>query len=239
MTSRVFNRVSRVAIAPMLVASLFLTSCVSTAIDPANMSPAEIALRQQQTEDIRIVQGVATGAIVGAAGGALLAAVTGGDSRAVTRGAIIGGMVGGVAGGVDANNVNRGARSQSSQQAQYRATIESANKAIAFYRRSNSTASSLVSSENSRVSRLNADFQAGRIDRASYRRQLANAGGNVAILDSRIGRAERDISALRSSGAPASSQIAALQAEKRRLQNQRDALKKAYSRVPDEINLAV
>lgn len=232
---------TRTATAIVVIGSMFLTSCVSTAVDPANMTSSEIALRQRQTEDIRIAQGVVTGAAVGAAGGALIAALAGGDGRAIARGAIAGGLVGGVVGGVDANNVNQATRVESGQQDRYRQVIANADRAIAHYRRTNATAASLVSSENTRVARLNAEFRSGKIDKAGYRRKMANAKSNVAILDSQISRADRDISDLRSEGrsGPTAGKIAELQAEKSRLQHQRDALKVAYSRVTDEIDLNV
>lgn len=233
----------KAALVSVLGTSLLLTSCVSTPIDPSTMTPAEITLRQQQNEDLRIVQGVATGAALGAATGALFAALSSrGDSRAIARGAIVGGLVGGVAGGVDANNVNQGARAQASQQAQYREVIASANKVIASYRKSNAAVAQLIASENSRISRLNGELHSGRIDAAGYRRQLGDAKGRVELVDQRISRTERDLDALRSArsdGAPVSAQITALQVEKTRLQQQRNALRSAYSRVPAAVGLGV
>lgn len=233
---------TRIFIAPVLVGTLLLTSCTTVSGDPSTMSPAEIALRQRQNEDIRIAQGVATGAVIGAAGGALIAALTGGDGRSIARGAIAGGVVGGVAGGVDAHNVNQGARAQAGQQDRYRAIIANADHNIAHYRRMNSVTSQLIAEENGRIGRLNGEYRAGRVDKAEYRRRMSGARGNLSIIDGQIGKVERDINDLRSegqNGAPVSSKVAQLQGEKNRLQAQRNALVAAYSRVPDDINLGV
>jgi uncharacterized protein YcfJ len=234
--------VTRKLIAPALVGVLMLTSCTTVSGDPSTMSSAEIALRQRQNEDVRIAQGVATGAVIGAAGGALIAALAGGDGRSIAQGAIAGGVVGGVAGGIDANNVNKGARAEAGQQDRYRAVIANADHNIAHYRRMNSVTSQLIAEENGRIGRLNGEYRAGKVDKAEYRRKLSGARGNLSIIDGQISKVERDIKDLRSegqNGAPVSSRVAELQGEKNRLQVQRNALVTAYSRVPDDINLGV
>lgn len=237
--SHFFNRK---LVAPILICALLATSCATTSGDPSTMTSAEIALRQKQNEDIRIAQGVATGAALGAAGGALIAALAGGDGRSIARGAIAGGVIGGVAGGIDANNVNQNARAEAGQQDRYRSIIANADHNIAHYRRMNGVTSQLISEENSRIARLNGDYRSGKVDKAEYRRKLSGASGNLSIIDGQISKVDRDITDLRSegrNGAPVSSKVAALQAEKSRLQSQRSALKTAYSRVPDDINLGV
>lgn len=233
---------NRKLVAPILICAFLATSCATTSGDPATMTSAEIALRQRQNEDVRIAQGVATGAIIGAAGGALLAALAGGDSNSIARGAIAGGVIGGVAGGVDANNVNRNARAEAGQQDRYRTIIANADHNIAHYRRMNGLTSQLISEENARIARLNGEYRAGRVDKAKYRSQLSNARSNLSLVDGQISKVDRNISDLRNegkNGAPVSSKVATLQAEKSRLQAQRKALATAYSRVPDDINLGV
>lgn len=219
-------------------ASIVLSACTTTAIDPSTMSKTEIAMRQQQNENVRVLQGAATGAAIGAIGGAALAAVLGGDGKAIARGAVAGGLVGGVAGANDANNVNNGARAEASEQSRYRTIIANADKNIAHYRRMASYASTLVSQENAQISSLNNQFHKGSIDRATYRSKMQNAQSNLKVVDGQIEKANSDISDLKTvlaQGAPVSGKIAQLQAEKAALLRERNALRNAYSRVPKDV----
>ncbi|WP_152045831.1 hypothetical protein [Aureimonas psammosilenae] len=230
--------------AALLAASLALAGCQTTGpIDPSTMSPAEIALRQQETERTRIVQGVATGAVVGALIGGLAGAALGGGNRdAILQGALIGGVGGGVAGGADANRVNQQTRQVAAQQDSLRATIESADKSIAYYKRNVALTSRLVDEQAERVLRNNARFQSGELTVSAYRAELRTASQNIALVKKSIGNADQDIADF--DRATANGKTPETLDRKRQLEGERAALRRelarlqeTYSRVPTQIGL--
>ena len=229
-----------ISAALLLSFSVALSGCVTATPPKANMSPTEAALRQKQTENVRIVQGVATGAAIGAVlGGGLALIASGGDKKAMLRGAGVGALAGGVMGGVDANNVNQKTRAEAAQQDQLKAVIANANKNIAHYKSMANMTAKLASEERSNISRLNKSYQNGELDVAGYRSQLGYARENLRIVDGQISDVDRDINDLQKYS-PGNTQVAAkvasLKSTKASLVRQRENLASSYSRVPSEIN---
>jgi|GEM_PF-6432151 len=222
-------------LASSMVVVLATSGCSTVAIDPDTMSPAEVALRQEQNERVRIMQGVATGAGIGAVIGGGLAAIMGGDANDIMKMAALGAVAGGMAGGADANRVNSGAGAQSAEQQKYKQIIANANTNIAYYKSVNKNASAVVREANRDVSKLNAQYKSGAISKAEYRSEMASARGNVRILDGNLNKIDTDINDLQTSGVNVSSKINTLKAQKRALERERDALVKAYSRVPSDV----
>ncbi|PRX10065.1 UNVERIFIED_ORG: hypothetical protein BCL66_105251 [Martelella mediterranea] len=222
-------------LASTMVVVLATSSCSTVAIDPDTMSPAEVALRQEQNERVRIMQGVATGAGIGALIGGGLAAVMGGDGDDILKMAALGAVAGGMAGGADANRVNSGAGAQAAEQQRYKQVIANANNNIAYYKGVNRNASTIVRDANRDVSKFNAQYKSGAISKSDYRSKMASARGNVRILDGNLNKIDTDINDLQNSGVNVSSKVNTLKAQKRALERERDALVKAYSRVPSDV----
>lgn len=233
-----FRRLAIVAV--MVIPTLGLAGCTTTG--GSNLTAAEQQLRQTETK--RIAQGAVYGAATGAVLGAAITAIAGGSSDAIARNALIGAGAGAVGGGLYANNVNQQTRPYAEQQERYGTVIAQADANIAQYRRTAEAAGRVASDEENKISRLNVELQAGRVTAADYRKQMANAQGNVRLLDQQIRDASADIDVLSkevSEGAPESvqSRQATLIAEKATLEDRKQRLMQAYSRVPDSVGLNI
>ncbi len=231
-------------LATMLALSMTISGCIATKQPNEHLTPTEIALRQKQTEHKRIIQGVATGALIGAAvGGGLGLILSGGDKRSMLRGAGIGALAGGVFGGVDANNVNKETREVSAEQDELKSIIAATEKSIAYYRSMASMTAKLTANAKEQIPRMNASYQAGTLNQDTYRNQMRSARENMRIVNDQVENVERDINDLeavkKDKKLKVDAQIAKLKAQKKALITQRDELQMAYSRVPDEIGLDI
>ncbi len=225
-----------------LAVSLALSGCVTTQQPTGTLSPTEMAMRQKETENVRIVQGVATGAAVGAIVGGGLGLLLGGDERSMAKGALIGAIGGGALGAADANRVNQQAGAQAAEQGQLKSIIANAEKNIATYKSMASYTSQLVAEEQAEIERLNGMLSTGQLDATAYRAQMASAQSNVKIVNGQISNADRDIKDLEGAaknGMQVTKQIEELKAQKASLVAQRDALVSAYSRVPSEVGVTI
>nr|WP_320143340.1 hypothetical protein [uncultured Cohaesibacter sp.] len=230
------------ALIAALIASLALAGCVTTQQPTGSLSPTEMAMRQKQNENVRILQGVATGAAVGAIVGGGLGLLLGGDEKSMAQGAMIGALGGGVFGAADAQRVNKEAGAQAAQQDQLKGVIANAEKNIAHYQEMANFARQLAAEEKAEIDRLNAQLSAGQLAPDAYRAQMSSARGNVKIVNSQISNVDRDISDLEGAtkkGMNVKKQIAELKAQKVSLETQRDALVSAYSRVPSEVGVTI
>ncbi|TLP42906.1 MULTISPECIES: hypothetical protein [Cohaesibacter] len=230
-------------LATMLALSVTISGCIATKQPNEHLTPTEIALRQKQTEHKRVVQGVATGALIGAAvGGGLGLILSGGDKRSMLRGAGLGALAGGVMGGVDASKVNKETREVSAEQDELKSIIAATEKSIAYYRSMANMTAKLTANANQRIPQMNASYQAGTLDRDTYRNQMLSARENMRIINDQVDNVDRDISDLeavkKNKKLKVDAQIAKLKAQKAALTKQRDALQTAYSRVPDDLDLA-
>lgn len=221
-----------------LGATMLVSGCntTSTAVDPSNMTPTEIALRQQQTERTRIVQGVATGAVIGALAGAAIGAVAGGDSKSITRGAIIGGVGGGVVGGADANRVNQQTRGIAAEQDGLRKVIASADKNIAYYSKASGLTQKLAAEDANRIANSKKRLASGAISKDAYKKEVNNARANVKLVDQYVKDADQDIADLKR--ATSGSNSAAAQQRVRELTAQRNQLKTQLSRMQTAVSRA-
>ena len=237
------NRKVRV-LAILLAVSTSVSGCIATNQPTEHLTPTEIALRQKQTEHVRVVQGIATGALIGAVvGGGLGLIVSGGDKRSMLRGAGIGAIAGGVLGGVDANRVNKETREVAKEQDELKTIIEATNKNIAYYRSMATMTAKIAANANEQIPHMNASYQAGTLDQQTYRNKLSGARENLRIADMQIANVDRDISDLESvkknKQLKVDAQITKLKKEKEALTKQRDALHAAYSRVPTDIGISI
>lgn len=229
--------ISKRIVAGLLAVSVLASGCTNTttAIDPSTMTPTEIALRQQQTERTRIVQGVATGAVVGALAGAAIGAIAGGDSRSITRGAIIGGVGGGVIGGADANRVNQQTRGIAAEQSDLRAIIANADKSIAHYSKINGLTGRLITEETARLTNSKKSLASGQMSKEAYRKQVESARGNVKVVSQYVDQADQDLNDLKratanNNNAAAKQRVAQLTAQRNQLKNQLARMQTAVSR---------
>ena len=230
------------ALVAALVASLALAGCVTTQQPTGTLSPTEMAMRQKQNENVRILQGAATGAVVGAVVGGGLGLLLGGDERSMAKGAMIGALGGGVLGAADAQRVNNQAGAQAAQQDQLKAVIANAEKNISHYQEMSNYTRQLTAEKEAEIARLNGMLSAGELAPEDYRARMSNARSNVQLVNGQISNVDQDISDLEGAaknGMDVKKQISDLKAQKASLVVQRDALVTAYSRVPTEIGVTI
>lgn len=213
------------------VASLLLGACVTTmGNEEANaLTPAEKDLRTR-TEQQRVAQAAATGAIALAILGAVAGAAIGARSGNAGAGALIGGAGGAVAGGLMGaaygSYVNAKARNYSNAEARANALAAEADKDIANYTAINNSSRQILADEQAKVAHLTQEYQAKRISKEAFQKGISSAKNNANIMKDQVKAMDDQIADME-----ADRQTAQLTNQVQQLKEQRDSLKDTYERL--------
>ncbi len=207
--------------------------------DPSTLTAAEKDLRTKTEQ-----QRKAESTVAGAAGGAVLGAITGyliGGWSGAAIGAATGGVAGAAMGYGYGSYMNARARQYSNAEARAAAVTQSANQTLAYYDQVNASARTILSEQETKVARLNDEYQRKAITKEQYRSQLASASTNAADLNQQLAGIDTQLSNMRSDP-----QAAALAVQIEQLQEKRNSLKETYDRllqlygtVPDDVRPAM
>ncbi len=192
--------------------------------DSGGLTPAEQQLRAK-TEEKRKVEST----MAGAAGGAVLGALTGyliGGWQGAAIGAATGVAAGAVAGYSYGSYMNAKARTYSNAEARAAAVSKSADETLAYYDQVNASAQTILTEQQAKIEKLNADYRAGSVTKEQYRAQLASANTNQVDLQEQIVGADKQIGEMRSD-----TQSGNLTDKINQLQTKRDSLKQTYDQL--------
>lgn len=222
--------------------SILLGGCVTgdEDADPSTLTPAEKELRAK-AEEKRKSEAAVTGAVAGAVAGALLGALLGARGGNAATGALIGGVAGGAlgaaAGYAYGSYMNAKARSYSNAEARAQAVSKGADETLVYYNQVNSAAETMLQEQQTKVARLNDDYQRKAITKEQYQKELSSASRNEAILKDQLKSMDEQINSMRTDqqSEALTRQIQQLEQQRAALQAKYDRLLQVYGSVPSEV----
>lgn len=221
------------------ILALALGGCANSDFhaDDPNLTPEQRTLRQEaQRFNQTIGEGAVIGAVVGAAAGALLM------PRNPIAGAVVGGVAGAALGGGAGYLVAVQNRSYANREDRLRAGIEASRQDVARLQNVVTANQRVVTMHRATITRLNAEYRAGRISADQYREQAAGVRRDIGAMSSLITENQRlvqaydqEIASMRRSGANTSEMAGArtgLQQRLQALQSQYDDLVRVVGDAP-------